>query len=275
MPTKYKLLSPEQYMDPTNFLVDEIPLKLAKPIIIKNHYSRKWSPSKISFGVYEISKMGADKNQGLDGLIGVAVYGLPVGRSVISGISHLLKQDEVLELKRLWIADGHGYNIESWAIRKTFFLLKSKMPKVKVLVSYADPAAGHHGGIYQAGNWLYQDLNIAGTPPATFSVSLKKSRKAEEWIHSRTIGRRFQNSNVEALKRWIGQDFWIKPDSIKNRYLQFLCHKIDKKKIIASLKHPISPYKKESNYSVEIKKISVNRAKLYPEAERTTMASKL
>lgn len=27
--------------------------------------------------------------------------------------------------------------------------------KYRLVIAYADPAAGHHGGIYQAGNWLY------------------------------------------------------------------------------------------------------------------------
>ena len=27
--------------------------------------------------------------------------------------------------------------------------------RYELVVSYADPAAGHHGGVYQAGNWIY------------------------------------------------------------------------------------------------------------------------
>jgi hypothetical protein len=33
--------------------------------------------------------------------------------------------------------------------------LKKQSPGIRLIVSFADPTAGHHGGIYQAGNWLY------------------------------------------------------------------------------------------------------------------------
>jgi hypothetical protein len=33
--------------------------------------------------------------------------------------------------------------------------LKAQSPGVRCVVSFADPTAGHHGGIYQAGNWIY------------------------------------------------------------------------------------------------------------------------
>lgn len=34
-------------------------------------------------------------------------------------------------------------------------LLKEQCPGLRLIVSFADPAQGHHGGIYQAGNWVY------------------------------------------------------------------------------------------------------------------------
>jgi hypothetical protein len=34
-------------------------------------------------------------------------------------------------------------------------LLKRANPGLRLVVSFADPAAGHHGGIYQAGGWVY------------------------------------------------------------------------------------------------------------------------
>lgn len=33
--------------------------------------------------------------------------------------------------------------------------LKSRSPMLRLIVSYADPNVGHHGGIYQAGGWVY------------------------------------------------------------------------------------------------------------------------
>jgi hypothetical protein len=33
--------------------------------------------------------------------------------------------------------------------------LHKQSPGIRLVVSFADPEAGHHGGIYQAGNWIY------------------------------------------------------------------------------------------------------------------------
>jgi hypothetical protein len=32
---------------------------------------------------------------------------------------------------------------------------KRKTRSIRLIVSFADPSQGHHGGIYQAGNWVY------------------------------------------------------------------------------------------------------------------------
>ena len=34
-------------------------------------------------------------------------------------------------------------------------LLRLSSPGLRLVVSFADPGEGHHGGIYQAGNWVY------------------------------------------------------------------------------------------------------------------------
>lgn len=41
-------------------------------------------------------------------------------------------------------------------------ILKAKCPGLRLIVSYADPSEGHHGGIYQGGNWSY--LGEYGAP---------------------------------------------------------------------------------------------------------------
>jgi hypothetical protein len=33
--------------------------------------------------------------------------------------------------------------------------LRKKCPGLRLIVSFADPSEGHHGGIYQGGNWIY------------------------------------------------------------------------------------------------------------------------
>lgn len=244
-------------VDTNMIVVRPIPVKLAKPLIIENHYIHKWSSSKICFGVFTTVKSGSEN------LIGVAVYGPPVGRHVIEGISPLLKNDEVLELKRLWIQDGHGRNIESYVLGRTFRLLKTECPNVKVLVSYADPAAGHVGIIYQATNWLFQSLRSDDKLETTFALTLLENPRPEDWKHSRSLTRNFRTHNVHGLRQSIGRTFWIKRDSRKYRYLNFICDRRDRKKIVESLKHPVVSYKKETNYQEDIQKIVVTHSDFY------------
>ena len=44
----------------------------------------------------------------------------------------------------------------------TLKLLHKTSPKLRVVVSYADINAGHHGGIYQGGGWTYTGLASMG-----------------------------------------------------------------------------------------------------------------
>jgi hypothetical protein len=54
-------------------------------------------------------------------------------------------------------------------------MLKVQSPGLKLVVSYADDGQGHHGGIYQAGNWLF-----VGTHSGERNVIVNGKR-----IHSR------------------------------------------------------------------------------------------
>ncbi len=40
-------------------------------------------------------------------------------------------------------------------IKMAMMFLKKNSPSLRLIVSFADPSEGHHGGIYQAGNWIY------------------------------------------------------------------------------------------------------------------------
>jgi hypothetical protein len=64
-----------------------------------------------------------------------------------------LTQFECCELVRIALKKHSSpvSRIAALAIR----FLKAQSPGIKLIVSYADPEQGHHGGIYQAGNWIY------------------------------------------------------------------------------------------------------------------------
>ena len=64
-----------------------------------------------------------------------------------------LKQDEGCELTR--IALSNHKNTVSRIMKFALMFLKKNSPNLKLIVSFADPQYGHHGGIYQASNWIY------------------------------------------------------------------------------------------------------------------------
>lgn len=79
--------------------------------------------------------------------VGVVVFALPPRETAKR------YGGETWELARLWIEDGIPSNGESWLIAKAVKYVKNHKKTVRVLVSYADPSAGHSGTIYRAANW--------------------------------------------------------------------------------------------------------------------------
>ena len=145
-------------------------------MIVKNHYSHKWTSCRYALGIfYETDNEHSFFDEKDEKLAGVAIYGYPVGRSAPKSISHELKEEEVLELTRLFIFDDYGKNTESVVLSKTFNWLKEKASEIKVLVSYSDPEQGHLGIIYQATNWIYQGNNIRLMP--NYAIKLTEDGK--------------------------------------------------------------------------------------------------
>jgi hypothetical protein len=122
-------------------------------------------------------------------------------------------------------------------------------------MTYSDEEQHHKGTIYQAVGFYYQgNKGIAIMP--NFSISLDGPPKYK-WIHSRTVHSMWGSHNVEYLKKTIGKTFWRKKESTKHRYFYILTNKIEKKKILASLKHPCKPYPKGTFFEEEIEQINV------------------
>lgn len=58
------------------------------------------------------------------------------------------------ELARLFIEDVTPKNTETWFVAQAIKHIRKARPDVELLISYADPSAGHAGIIYKAGNWI-------------------------------------------------------------------------------------------------------------------------
>lgn len=206
-----------------DYKIELIDKKIAKKIIIDNHYSHAWSSCRYALGLI------------LDGeVVGVAVYGFPIGRLVIKSISPILENTDVLELTRLFVYDSEGKNTESYFISQTFKWLRENT-KIKCLISYADPQHGHLGIIYQATNWLYQGNKTALVKNYTHYMF-------GEALHPRTCVARYGTIKPKILKK-IDPNYervWM-PN--KHRYI-YIIDKKSKKDIMKTLKHKVIEYPK-------------------------------
>jgi len=69
------------------------------------------------------------------------------------GAPYGLEMTECCELVRVALR-SHQSPV-SQILAHAMRMLKQQSPGLRLVVSFADPEAGHHGGIYQAGNWIY------------------------------------------------------------------------------------------------------------------------
>ena len=214
-----------------DYKISKIDSTLAANIIKEHHYSHSWSSCKHAIGLFS-----------QEFLVGIAVYGFPVGRQVTTSISPLINKDNVLELKRLWISDSEGKNTESWFLSRTFHWLRKYDPIIKVLISYSDPDHGHLGVIYQATNWLYQGVDIRQQDAYFYYIN-------GEQLHPRTVYSKYGSTHPSDLIK-IDPNFKRVLMPKKHRYLYILAPKKEKRRILRTLKHPILSYPKSNKCEV-------------------------
>jgi hypothetical protein len=105
------------------------------------HYSRRTPKAKLAkVGVWEDAAF-----------VGAIVFGL--GATPEIGKPFGLSQHAVCELVRVALR-AHRYRVTQM-LAVSLRMVRTAFPKLRLVVSFADTTQGHHGGIYQAGNWLY------------------------------------------------------------------------------------------------------------------------
>ena len=232
-----------EYCDTDKLSIRKIDKTTAKKMVVKYHYSQLWTKCSVALGLF--AETGSDHaffDEPEEKMIGVIVYGDPIGRLTGQSISDEIDRTEVLELTRLFIHDGYGSNIESWFISQSFNWLKKNMPEIKALISYASPVEGHCGTIYQATNWIYQGNNNRWNDGWLF-----KFEEDGRWKHGRTIFPYYNSNDPKEIQKKVTEPFWIKKEQQKHRYVYILASKRYKKKIMKTLKHDTLPYPKQSD----------------------------
>ena len=105
------------------------------------HYSRALPPPPIvRIAVYED-----------DVFMGVILFARGANKSIATPFG--LDQTQCVELVR--IALRRHVTPVSRMLKQALRMLHQAAPKLELIVSYADSGQGHHGGIYQAANWIY------------------------------------------------------------------------------------------------------------------------
>ncbi len=183
------------------------------------HYSRSYPASKnVNFGVWDNAVF-----------VGVIVYGH--GANYKIGDPYGLKVGEAIELLRVALK-GHVVEV-SRMVAVSLRLLRQSSPGVRLVVSYADPEQDHHGGIYQAGGWVYTGQTSTGTKIVT-----RDGRS----LHKRS----FTGSNFGAPKSAIPAGARMIQVSGKHKYLMPLddAMRLD-------VKHMSMPYPKRPSSIVD------------------------
>ena len=128
-----------------DFYIKEIDRNLANATIKKNHYSKKvYNATYIHLGLF----VKGD-------LKGVLQYGYAMNPASCGSVVEGTKQNEYLELNRMWIADGVGEYPESRAISYSIKYIKRKYKVIKWIQSFADERCGGFGIVYQACSFDY------------------------------------------------------------------------------------------------------------------------
>jgi len=195
--------------------IDWATYEAAKFACEKWHYSKCIPKSKLA-------KIGVWEN---DKFIGVVIFGVGATSDLVKRYG--LRMEQGCELVRVALTKHQQPVSRIVAISMRY--LKTQFPNLRLVVSFADPSHGHHGGIYQAGNWIFN-----GT-----------SQSSDEYIYKgkRWQGRSFRNSHKGMEKH---PDVQIVKGSSKYRYLMPLDDDMRKQIMPLAKPYPKRVKKQES-----------------------------
>lgn len=191
----------------------------AMETICQNHYTRSVPSGKSHYVQFEDA---------------IVVWSIPANKNIAKFV--LGWSGNVWELSRLWAPDGHDPNLLTRAISAAVKVIV-RLEKPDALVSYADPNAGHRGGVYHAASWIYmgeseesrmyRGRGLAKPQDSLFeSASNAITTLARRAFHSGDQG--MTKAEIEALGytelKLPGKSRFVRP--ISNRARKALTHKL-------------------------------------------------
>ena len=194
-----------------NYKVYPVEKKVCLDLILKSHYLHRLPNIVHSFGLYENNEIK-----------GICTFGIPASPQLCKGICGTEYIQEVIELNRFFLINNKK-NLASFLVSKCLKLL----PQPRIVVSYADTGANHHGYIYQACNFIYTGLSA-------------KRMDADTDGHARHGWK----PNMKQKER-----------TRKHRYIYFCASKKDKKERLRKMLYGIENYPKGNNINYTVKSI--------------------
>ena len=192
------------------------------PFIIDRHYAGRWPSVSWAFGLFDACD-----------LIGVVTYGTPSSAPLRRGLCGGKYAGNVIELNRLCLLHNRR-NEASFLVAASL----RKLPRQKIVVSFADISQGHVGTVYQAANFLYCGLSAKRTD---WKV------RGKEHLHGQTIADEFRGCDNRAamMRDKYGDDFYLKDRPRKHRYVTFIGSKSFRINAARALLYSVESYPKK------------------------------
>lgn len=192
--------------------IDFCSYEAAKHACLNWHYSKSMPTGKlVKFGIWEEEKF-----------IGAIIYGRGANNNIVK--KYNLKNTEGCELVR--IAMRKHETPVSKCLVISLNMLKKFCPGLNIIVSYADIDQDHHGGIYQATNWIYEGVFCHS------SYLILKGKRT----HNRTINAKYGSSSIEFLKKHVDPNLKRVESKGKHKYIYPLTKEI--REIVEKLSKP-------------------------------------
>jgi hypothetical protein len=177
----------------------------AKFAVERWHYSGKVPNQKtVKVGVWEAGRF-----------VGSVLYGDGANNEMFKPYGLVYAQGA--ELVRVALRPGHVSAV-SRIVAISLRFLRQVCPGIRLVISFADPEQGHHGGIYQAGGWIYLGMT---QPADEYLVNGKKMHGRA--LRSTRSTHRLKNVRAANVIDWARQalDPGIRTirGSSKHRYL--------------------------------------------------------
>ena len=161
------------------------------------HYAKRMPSISYAYGLFERSN-----------LIGIVTFGSPASDPLCRGVCGPEHKEKVIELNRLVLLHNEK-NQASILVSQAI----KKLPKPKIIVSYADTAQSHVGYVYQATNFYF-----TGTTKERTDIAAIEGKHPRH--HAGDRKSRVQRSS-------------------KHRYVFFHASKTERKKLLRALRYEI------------------------------------